>query len=222
VQNGRAVRPLLVTKTFPAASETFIHDQVRLLLERGLGPRVLPILPNADPDAFPGEAAERATDCSLSCPTEPLPGPRGYPDPPPWAAPLMRAGVKSQLDVPALLDALAAHATLPGTVIHAHFLSPAGVLVALLRDRLPAPVPAILELHGYDIFRVGRAHPEATAEALRRFDAVVVSSGQMELVVRTILEETPPEAWPRLVRISHGIDLGKLGVPECHPSLRSG
>src|SRR5215207_9154085 len=85
------IRPLVLAGQYPKLSETYIHDEVRLLLRRGLRPRVLPLLADGPPEAFPGEEARRATECSLGCPAGRAPDGRHLQDLPSWAAELLQA-----------------------------------------------------------------------------------------------------------------------------------
>lgn len=196
--------PLLLTNMFPVLTETFISDFVALLLQHDLVPRVLPLFDRSDDLLLEGPDAPSVVASRI--PPVAQPSPVGKHDQLPWwASELLEADSRTSLDVSAICERLEGELAAPGSVLHAHFLTPPGVIGALCLER--SRHPSVLELHGYDIFRVGRTHWRAAAEVFRRYDVVITSCGEMRLTVARILEQAGIRQWPEVLILNHGIDI---------------
>jgi len=92
-------------------------------------------------------------------------------------------------------------------IVHAHFLCPAGAMIAALRSEHRLRCPAILEMHGIDIYRIGPSAPESMATVLKAFDCIICNCTHMARQVASVLGSAQ-----NVMVMNHGIDLSKIRV----------
>lgn len=189
---------------FPALSETFIYDYVKILKQKSFVFKIYSLRGSMEPDKCLDYFSSGLYEHTIALRTE---IPHCTMCLPPWAKKAISACPGADVHVAhILMHDLEEIIRKNNVILHAHYLSPIGVIISILKERIH--FPAILELHGLDIFRVGRAIPDEAKKILASFDVVIANCGQMELTIREILgnsiNKTP------IVRINHGIDLRKI------------
>ena len=200
----------IITTWFPRVNETWIYDYVKIWRNMGGSIKVYPLHDHSDELLYPSFNSlgmqNVINKVALCRPDDRLPS---Y-DAPKWAADLFGAIPWLQLPIGNILSVFSAEFdSRPNQIVHAHYLVHAGTIIALLKER--CNFKAVLELHGMDIFKIGRQNPKAAREVIKRFDAVIVNCGQMELTVRDILRDDARHC--QIVRINHGIDITKIAPP---------
>ena len=210
------VLPIMLTTYYPKLSETFIFDFVRILATRTRTPQVMSLL-EAD-DVRTMDLEDQAPTAKFSIkPQVPLATTtRGYAQLPTWARQLLLAQSACAYDVRQITAKLEQLLAQRMSVLHVHFLSPPGTIAATLLERQASP--SVLELHGYDVFRIARSMPDSSYQVLRRFDKIIVNSEYMRRMLCEEMEGMDRRPELDIVVVPPGIDLAKVRRAGCdHP-----
>jgi colanic acid/amylovoran biosynthesis glycosyltransferase len=192
----------LVCNFFPKLSETFIYDYAKILIERKSLAAIFPIEKYKEikfhKDYSLLESFVRRLRTGESTNQIDFPG---------WVKEVIRLTPNSNEKiykqfsqwVPRQLEEVQTD------IVHVHFLSMGGTLIAFVKEKI-MELPSILELHGLDIYRIGRKIPSVSKKIFSNYDAIVVNCMHMKKCVQRIL---PKEMHQKIRVINHGIDVRK-------------
>ncbi len=192
----------LVCNFFPKLSETFIYDYIKLLMKNNIHISVFPIEYYNEVELYDDYNKLSPFVKRFDSKKE------GYPPHfPKWVEKIIKLTPNS--DPGRYYQFLKWFPKQfkddPNRVIHVHFLSMGGALVALMKNKINGP--KVLELHGLDIYGIARKIPTYSKKVLSCFDAIIVNCKHMEHCVKDILNDE--NLCEKVFTITHGIDITK-------------